>query len=100
MSMPSRVARNARIVGLAALAAALASARAGAAELPNLATEVAFKGLRFDRPVALAYPDDGRGRLFVVEQHQKKIWSFPNDKAAKEGDKTLFLQLPDEINRG
>src|SRR5207248_8554063 len=69
-----------------------------AAALPKLATAVAFPNLRFDRPVVLAYPDDGRNLLFVVEQHQAKIWSFPNQK--ETGDKQLFLQLPDEMNRG
>lgn len=47
-------------------------------KLPILTTSVAFPNLRFDRPVALAYPDDGSGLLFVVEQHAAKIWSFPD----------------------
>jgi glucose/arabinose dehydrogenase len=67
------------------------------ATLPKLATVVAFPNLKFDRPVALAYPQDGRNLLFVVEQHQAKIWSFPNDK--QTSDKQLFLQLPDPISR-
>ena len=72
---------------------------AGAAEsLPALETAVAFPGLRFDRPVALAYPDDGSNRLFVVEQHAAKIWSFVNQAGTTE--KQLFLELPDPINRG
>ena len=45
-----------------------------------MATEVAFPNLTFDRPVALAYPEDGSNLLFVVEQHQARIWSFPNDR--------------------
>jgi len=101
------VPRPARRAGLALLliAAGFAPARARAAEpadtkpgLPALVTEVAFPNLKFDRPVALAYPDDGRGLLFVNEQHQAKVWSFPDDPAT--ADKKLFLQLPDEINRG
>ncbi len=68
------------------------------APLPKLKTELAFKNLQFDRPVALEYPQDSRNLLFVVEQHQAKIWSFPNDKSTK--DKQLFFQLPDPINRG
>ncbi|MDR3637782.1 MAG: PQQ-dependent sugar dehydrogenase [Isosphaeraceae bacterium] len=71
---------------------------APAAGLPALATTVAFPNLRFDRPVALAYPDDGSNLLFVAEQHQAKIQSFSNDPETK--DKQLFLQLPDPINRG
>jgi glucose/arabinose dehydrogenase len=68
------------------------------ATLPRLATQVAFPNLRFDRPVAMAYPDDGGNRLFVVEQHQGRIWSFPNQRDTS--DKLLFLQLPDRIHRG
>jgi glucose/arabinose dehydrogenase len=66
--------------------------------LPALETALAFPKLRFDRPVALAYPDDGSGLLFLVEQHTAKIWSFPN--RPETGDKQLFLELPDPINRG
>jgi glucose/arabinose dehydrogenase len=66
--------------------------------LPKLTTGVAFPNLRFDRPVALAYPADDSGLLFVVEQHQAKIWSFPNQ--ADTTDKQLFLELPDPIHRG
>ncbi len=77
---------------------ALASvATAAAAELPKLRTEVAFPNLQFDRPVALAYPEGGGNLLFVAEQHQAKVWSFPNDP--QTGDKQLFLQLPREISR-
>ena len=66
--------------------------------LPALATKVAFPNLRFDRPVAFAYPDDGSNLFFVVEQHTATIWSFPNDRTTS--DKKLFLKLPDPINRG
>jgi glucose/arabinose dehydrogenase len=66
--------------------------------LPQFSTEVAFPKLKFDRPVALAYPNDGSNLLFVVEQHVPAIWSFPNDKATS--DKREFLRLPDPINRG
>ena len=67
--------------------------------LPRLVTRVAFPNLSFDRPVAMAYPDDGSNRLFVVEQHTARIWSFlnrPRDRVASD----LFLQLRDPINRG
>jgi putative heme-binding domain-containing protein len=55
-----------------------------AAPLPKLATEVAFPNLQFERPVAMAYPDDDRNVLYIVEQ-RGRIWSFPNvpDTAAK-----------------
>ena len=85
------------LLALAALTGPLPAADTSGA-LPKLVTQVAFPNLRFDRPVAMAYPDDGSNRLFVVEQHQAKIWSFINDRAIKT--KQLFLQLPDSIQRG
>jgi len=72
--------------------------RSAAESLPVLATQVAFPNLRFDRPVAFAYPDDGTNLFFVVEQHTATIWSFPNVR--ETSDKQLFLRLPDPINRG
>lgn len=81
---------------LAAVAPAVARA-ADAPTLPRLATELAFKNLKFNRPVALSYPDDGGNLLFVVEQHEAKIWSFPNDQATS--DKKLFLELPSPISK-
>jgi glucose/arabinose dehydrogenase len=66
--------------------------------LPELTTVVAFPNLKINRPVALAYPEDGSNLLFVVEQHTATIYSFPNDKNTK--DKREFLKLPDPINRG
>lgn len=80
-----------------ALSQTLASAQ-DTGKLPKLNTTVAFPNLRFDRPVALAYPDDGSNLLFVLEQHVASVQSFPNDK--ETSDKQLFLQLPDAMNRG
>jgi glucose/arabinose dehydrogenase len=88
--MPARA-----ILPRLALLAALAPA--ARAELPELKTEVAFPNLRFDRPVAMADPKDGSNLLFVVEQHQAKVWSFPAD--TRTDDKRLFLQLPREISK-
>lgn len=59
--------------------------------LPQLTTEVAFPNLKFDLPVAMDHPNDGSNLLFVIEQHQGKVWSFPNDKETSQ--KQLFLQL-------
>ncbi|GIW86094.1 MAG: protein up-regulated by thyroid hormone-PQQ-dependent glucose dehydrogenase [Isosphaeraceae bacterium] len=85
-----------RLWPLAAVVLSIGSVgRASAQELPRLRTEVAFPNLRFDRPVTLAYPDDGSQLLFVVEQHAAKIWSFPNDP--QTSDKRLFLDLPRKI---
>jgi len=92
-------ARRGLILASALLTAILGSGFASADEpaLPKLKTEVAFPNLKFDRPVALAYPNDGKNLLFVVEQHKAKIQSFTNAKDAS--DKQEFLQLPDPINR-
>ncbi len=94
--MTSRIAPLVIALAMAPLGAASAADEA----LPRLKTEVAFPNLKFDRPVAMAYPNDGSNLLFVVEQHQGKIFSFPNDKAADEKAKSLFLQLPDKMNKG
>jgi glucose/arabinose dehydrogenase len=75
-----------------------AKTRSAPANLPALATQVAFTNLQFNRPVALDYPNDGSDRLYVVEQHTAVIWSFRRARDTRE--KTLFLQLPDPINRG
>ncbi len=68
---------------LTAAAAPLPAAEKDAT-LPKLATQVAFPHVQFDRPVAMAYPDDGSNRLFVVEQHQARIWSFVNDRNIRQ----------------
>lgn len=89
-----------RIIVRLALIVLVTRSTAGAqesAELPVLATQVAFPNLQFDRPVALAYPEDGGNLLFVAEQHKARIYSFPNEKETT--DKQLFLELPEPINR-
>lgn len=84
------------LFAVAALVPGVAPAQ-DAPSLPALATAVAFPNLQFDRPVALAYPNDGSNLLFVVEQHVARIQSFPNQKDTT--DKQLFLQLPDPISK-
>ena len=65
--------------------------------LPQMATAVAFPNLKFDRPVAMAYPNDGGNLLFVTEQHTGKVVSFPNEK--ETSDKQVFLELPDPMSK-
>ncbi len=110
--MPSNAERPARRVQparlwFALLAASLAPAAQagplpatpeGAPGLPKLKTELAYPRLKFDRPVALACPNDGSNLVFVVEQHVARIQSFPDVKDT--ADKKEFFQLPDPINRG
>lgn len=84
--------------GLIAIAATASPAQTASSDaIPRLATQVAFPNLKFDRPVTLAYPDDGSGLLFITEQHTARIWSFPNDKSTS--DKRQFLQLPKRISK-
>ena len=64
------------------------------AALPNLAVAVAFPGLRFERPVALAYPDDAGKLLFVVEQ-QGRIWSFVDEEGTRE--KVEFIDIRPKV---
>ena len=90
-----RAARWSLALAPALLAVGLAD---GADALPSLKPEVAFPNLKFDRPVALAYPNDGKNLLFVVEQHVGKIQSFTDSKDAS--DKQEFLHLPDPMNKG
>jgi glucose/arabinose dehydrogenase len=91
--------RPARWLTLAAsfLAALLLNSHAEADGLPKLKTEVAYPNVKFDRPVALAYPNDGSNLLFVAEQHKATVQSFPDEKDTT--DQKEFLKLPDEINR-
>jgi glucose/arabinose dehydrogenase len=96
----SAFARRAPLAGLTlavGLLLALANSEALADGLPKLKTEVAFPNIRFDRPVALAYPDDGSNLLFVAEQHKATIQSFPDEKDTT--DTKEFLKLPDPINK-
>ncbi len=93
--------RRPRRALLACLAAALLLSGLGSSTradgLPKLKTELAYPNLRFERPVALAYPNDGSNLLFVAEQHQAVVQSFPDEKDTT--DKQEFLKLPDPINR-
>src|SRR4051812_10654440 len=98
--MPARAFRPVAPVLLSLTIGLVLAARAEAQDpkpLPQLSTAVAFPNLRFDRPVAMDYPRDGSNLLFVVEQHQARIWSFLNQKSTR--NKQLFLQLPDPISR-
>jgi len=97
--MPSIEARLSPRVLLARLLPALLVASLGStalADLPRLKTEVAYPNLKFDRPVAMDYPDDGSDLLFVVEQFKATIQSFPDERDTT--DQREFLKLPDPIN--
>ena len=61
-------------------------------------TAVAFPNLRFDRPVAMAYPDDGATSCSSSSSTRPRSGRSPT--SATTSDKKLFLKLPDPINRG
>ena len=83
-----------RNVFAALIIASMTSALA-TAELPKLKTEVAFPGLKFNRPVVLVEPGDGSNLLFVVEQ-PGVIVSVPNKKDT--ADKVPFLDIRSQVN--
>jgi putative heme-binding domain-containing protein len=66
----------------------------GTPALPRLVTQVAFPQLQFDRPVAMAYPEDGSGLLFIVEQ-RGRIWSFTN--APNTAEKVEYLDISPKV---
>lgn|GEM_PF-810599 len=69
-------------------------AEKSASTLPRLTPEVAFPNLQFDRPVGLAYPDNG-GNLLYVNEQRGVIWSFPNDP--NTSDKKEFLDIRSRV---
>ena len=103
-SNDTRLARRIKPAPLAlGLALGLAMSSLAVAQspstLPKLKTAVAFPNLKFDRPVALAYPNDGSKLLFVVEQHQtaKSGRSRTSKKTSDKQDSSS--SLPDPISR-
>ena len=99
-SHDSRTARRAPLFLLAFAAMVLVASDGSLSRadgLPKLKTEVAFPNLRFDRPVALAYPTDGSNLLYVAEQHKGTIQSFPDEKDTT--DLKEFMKLPDPMNK-
>ena len=60
--------------------------------LRELDVERAYPELSFDRPVALAFPDDDSGRGFVVEQAGRII------ELGGDGEAGTFLDIRDRVN--
>jgi glucose/arabinose dehydrogenase len=79
---------------LIAAALALAGSAQGGPEIPELSVEVAFPGIRFERPVVIAHPPDGTDRIFVVEQPGRVRW-FENRPDVKET--TLALDISAKV---
>ena len=59
--------------------------------LRELDIERVYPGLSFDRPVALAFPEDGARRGFVVEQAGRILF-------LKDEDADTFLDIRDRVN--
>ena len=95
---PSPRALLARIVPALLVASMASETPAQSPGLPRLKPVVAYPNIQLDRPVALAYPEDGSNLLFVAEQHKGTIQSFPDEKDAT--DQREFLKLPDPMNKG
>jgi glucose/arabinose dehydrogenase len=62
----------------------------GPIAIPRLATRVAYPYLKFDRPIALAYPPDDSKRLFIAEQ-RGVIHGIP--EIAATTDRRVFLDI-------
>ncbi|WP_422924019.1 PQQ-dependent sugar dehydrogenase [Singulisphaera sp. PoT] len=71
-----------------------AAATDKALALPKLVTRVAFPNLTFDRPVGMAYPENG-GNLLYVNEQRGVIVSFPNDP--NTSDKKEFLDIRSKV---
>lgn len=67
-----------------------------AENLPPISVKVAFPELKFKRPVAMATPKDGSGRLFVVEQDGRVV-VFPNKPDVNKA--SVFLDIHEKVNR-
>ena len=81
------------------LVATLAGVEAAPAEgLPKLKPELAYSKLTFKRPVALDAPKDGSNLLYVVEQFDGTIQSFPDQKDTTDVKEFFKLQVP--MNKG
>ena len=87
----------ARIVPALLVASMASDAPAQPPGLPRLKPVVAYPNLQFDRPVALASPEDGSNLLFVAEQFKAVVQSFPDER--ETSDRREFLKLPDPINK-
>lgn len=73
---------------------ALVAATPAVAEIPSVRLVPALPHIQFERPLCLAAPDDGTGRLFVVEQGGR-IHVVPNDTAAVRSQ--VFLDLSAKV---
>jgi len=84
----------------AALLSAIASVSAvhaqNTSQIPAISLKKAYSGLKFDRPVAYAWPDDGSNRVFVVEQNGR-VLTFEDSQDAS-APKT-FLDIRGKANR-
>jgi glucose/arabinose dehydrogenase len=83
---------------LAAAAAVVASqpAHAQNSALPKITLKPAYPSLKFDRPIAYAWPADGTDRVFVVEQNGRVV-AFPNSPDAT--NPKTFLDIRGKANR-
>jgi glucose/arabinose dehydrogenase len=65
-------------------------------KLPAISLKKAYGGLKFDRPVAFAWPKDGSNKVYVVEQNGKILSFEASDKAKAPA---TFLDIRPKVNR-
>ena len=70
-------------------------AAASVEALAPMEIERAFPGLSLRGMIAMAFPDDGRDRLYVAQKHGV-IAVFPNDQAADRA--ATFLDITDRVS--
>lgn len=94
---PKPVAAEPAATGMpAALAPVPAPTPAPALPIPVLRIQVAFPGLKFDRPLFFtAVPGEG-GRVCVVEQ-KGRVWFFKNEAGVAMADRQLAVDLTDTV---
>lgn len=64
------------------------------AAMPNVRMVPAYPHLEFDRPLCIAYPNDGSGRIFVVEQ-AGRIHAIPDQPNL--GKTQIFLDIAAKV---
>lgn len=65
----------------------------------DVAIEVAFADLTFERPVFVTAPGDGSDRLFVIEQPGRVLW-FDNRRGVTQRDLHVALDIRRRVNYG
>jgi glucose/arabinose dehydrogenase len=86
--------RRVQILSIAAVLTMTVVSCDSDAAMPRIELVPAYPHLEFDRPLCIAHPNDGSGRMFVVEQ-AGRIRTIPNE-ADPQGTQT-FLDISGKV---